>query len=130
MIGQSKYCSELIKKHLNKELVMAKEDNEDFKNSTKCWICDSDYVDNVKVRDPCHITGKYRGSAHRDSNFNLRLNHKIPIVFHNLKQYDSHLIMQELGKFNFEINVITNRLKKYMNFKFYWQLSISKSFIR
>ena len=130
MIGQSKYCSELIKKHLNKELVMAKEDNEDFKNSTKCWICDSDYVDNVKVRDPCHITGKYRGSAHRDSNFNLRLNHNIPIVFHNLKQYDSHLIMQELGKFNFEINVITNRLKKYMNFKFYWQLSISKSFIR
>ena len=130
MIGQSKYCSELIKKHLNKELVMAKEDNEDFKNSTKCWICDSDYVDNGKVRDPCHITGKYRGSAHRDSNFNLRLNHKIPIVFHNLKQYDSHLIMQELGKFNFEINVITNRLKKYMNFKFYWQLSISKSFIR
>ena len=125
MIGQSKYCSELIKKHLNKELVMAKEDNEDFKNSTKCWICDSDYVDNVKVRDPCHITGKYRGSAHRDSNFNLRLNHKIPIVFHNLKQYDSHLIMQELGKFNFEINVITNRLKKYMNFKFYWQLSFN-----
>ena len=42
---------------------MTKEDNEDFKNSTKCWICDSDYVNNyVKVRYYCGITGNYRGS--------------------------------------------------------------------
>ena len=49
-----------MKKHFKKELVMAKEDNKNFKSSTKCWICDNDYVDNeVKVRDLCHITGKY-----------------------------------------------------------------------
>ena len=48
-----------MKKHFNKELVMTKKDNEDFKNSTKCWICNDNYVeDDVKVRDPCHITGK------------------------------------------------------------------------
>ena len=36
---------------------MTKEDNEDFKNCAKCWICDNDYVDNNnKVRDHCHIT--------------------------------------------------------------------------
>ena len=59
MIEETKYCSDVIKKHFNKELVMSKGDNEDFKNSTKCWICDNDYVDNnVKVRDHCHITGK------------------------------------------------------------------------
>ena len=41
---------------------MAKENNEDFENSSKCWICDNDYIDgDVKVRDHCHITGKYRG---------------------------------------------------------------------
>ena len=52
---------------------MTKEDNEDFKNSAKCWTCDNDYVDNdVKVRDHCHITGKYRDSAHRDFNINLK----------------------------------------------------------
>ena len=46
---------------------MTKEDHEDFKNSTKCWICDNSYIDNdVKVRGHCHITEKYRGSAHRD----------------------------------------------------------------
>ena len=49
----------MIKNHCNKELVMTKEDDEDFKNSTKCSICNNDYVDNdVKVRDHCHITGK------------------------------------------------------------------------
>ena len=50
-----------------RELVMTKECNEDFKNSTKCQMCDNDYVNNdAKFRDPCHTTGIYRGSAHRD----------------------------------------------------------------
>ena len=52
---------------------MTKEDNENFKNSTACQICDNDYVDNdVKVRDQCHITGENRGSTHRDCNINLK----------------------------------------------------------
>ena len=38
MMEESKYCSDVMKKHFNKELVMTKEDNEKFKNSTKCWI--------------------------------------------------------------------------------------------
>ena len=45
-----------------------------------------------------------------------KLNYKIPIVFHNLKNYDSHLIMKELGKFSFKINVIPNELEMYMRF--------------
>ena len=113
MIEESKYCSEVMKKHFNKEFVMTKEDNEDFKNSTKCWICDNDYIDNsIKVKHHCHITGKYRGSGQRDCNINLKLNHKIPILFHNLKSYDSHLIMKELGKFNLKISVTPNGLEK------------------
>ena len=59
MIEESKYCSKVMKKHFNKELVMTKKDYKDFKNSTKCWICDNSYLDGaVKVRDNCHITGK------------------------------------------------------------------------
>ena len=105
------------KKHFKKELVMTEEDNEDFENSTKCWICDNDYIDGiVKLRDHFHISGKYRGSAHRDCNINLRLNHKIPIVYHNLKDYISHLIMQELGKFSVEVNVIPSPLEKQTSF--------------
>ena len=118
-----------MKKYFNKELVMTKEDNEDFENFTKCWICDNDYVDgDVKVRDHCHITGKYRGSAHRDCNIDVKLNHKSSVVFHNLKNYDLHLIMQELGKFSLKINVIPNGLEKYMSFSINSKLSFIDSF--
>ena len=70
----------------------------DYKNSSTCWICDNDYIDgDVKLTDHCDITRKYGGSAHRDCNISGKLNHKSPLVFHNLKNYDSHLFMQELG---------------------------------
>ena len=42
MIEESKYCSEMMRKHFNKKLVMTKESNENFKNSINCWICDND----------------------------------------------------------------------------------------
>ena len=52
MIKESKCYCDVIKKHFNKELVMTNENDENFKKSTKCWICDNDYVDNdAKVRD-------------------------------------------------------------------------------
>ena len=128
MIEESKYCSDVMKKHFYKELVMTKKDKEDFKNSTKSRICDNDYNDtDVKVRDHCHITGKYRGSEHRDCNINVKLNHKIPVLFRNLKN-DSHLIMQELGKFNLKINVIPNGLEKYMSFSINKKLGFIDSF--
>ena len=47
MIEENKYCTKVMKKHFNKELAITKEDNEIFKNSIKCWICDNDYVDNM-----------------------------------------------------------------------------------
>ena len=60
-------------------------------------ICNNAYVDH------CHIIGKNTGSLHRDCNINIILNHKVPNAFYNIKNYDAHLIMQELGKFNFKI---------------------------
>ena len=55
---------------------MTKEINQNLKNSTKYWICDIDYIDgDVRVKDHCHITGKYEGSVHRDCNINVKLNH-------------------------------------------------------
>ena len=44
------------------------------------------------------------------------LNYTIYIVFYNLKNNDSHLIMLELGKFNLKINVIPNGVQKNMSF--------------
>ena len=129
MVKKSKYCSDVKIKHFNKELVITKEYNGDFVNSTKSWICGNDYIDgDVKVADHCHITEKYRGSAHKDSNINVKLNHKISVIFHNLKNYDSHLLMEELVKFNLKINVMPNGLEKYMSFSINKKLSFIDSF--
>ena len=44
MVEESKFCTDIMKKYFNKELMMTKEDDEDFENSNKCWICDNVYV--------------------------------------------------------------------------------------
>ena len=80
-------------------------------------ICQKYFTEeDVRVRDHCHITGKYRGAAYIKCNIIFRLTEKIPVIFHDLKGYDSHLIMQERGKFESNISVIRNNLEKYMAF--------------
>ena len=94
MIEESKYCSDVMKKHFNK-LVITKEDNKDFENSTKFWICDNDYIDvNVKKRDNCHITRNIQVLHIKIVTSMFKLNHKTPVKFNNLNNFDSHLIMQ------------------------------------
>ena len=52
------------KKHFNKKIVMTKEENEDFKNCAKCWICNNEYIDNdVKVRDHYHTRFQFLSSS-------------------------------------------------------------------
>ena len=64
------------------------------------------------------MTRKFRGVAHRSCNINLQLTKKVHIIFHNLRDYDSHLIFNELDIFNVKISVIPNGLEKYIAFFF------------
>ena len=78
------YCKKMIKKHFNKNLIMSAEEEEEeedkFQLSKSCWICDkSFYIGDEKVRDNCHMTGKYRGAAHWSCNINLKLTKNIPL---------------------------------------------------
>ena len=41
---------------------------------------------------------------------------KVPVIFHNLKGYEIHLIMQEIGKFDVTVYIIPNGLETYMPF--------------
>ena len=85
---------------------MTDEDEDAFQKAIKCHICDIKYTEKeIGVRDHCHITGKFRGSAHQDCNLKLKINPdtiKIPVIFHNLRGYDSHFIMQQIGKISKE----------------------------
>ena len=106
-----------MKDQFNKNLVMTEEEEHLFQQSNSCWIYKK-IIDNddEKVRNHCHITGKFSGSAHWDCNINFQLTKKMPLIFHNLKVYDSHLIFSELHKFNLKVDVIPNGLEKHMTF--------------
>ena len=112
MLKEVKYCKNVMKKEFNKPLRMTKKDEEKFQKAEECYICNKKYTnEDVRVRDHCHITGKYRGSAHQECNLQLRLNPdevKIPVIFHNLRGYDSHFIMQEIGEI-VKNNIYTNK---------------------
>ena len=103
-----------MKKHFNKNLIMSEEEEHLFQQSNSCWICEKRIDNDEKVRDHCHVTGKFREAAHWSCNINLQLTKKVPVIFHNLRGYDSHLIFCELNKFDVKIDVIPNRLEKYM----------------
>ena len=102
MLEEVKYCKNIMKKRFNKPLRMTEKDEEKFQKAEECHICDKRYTEkDIRVRDHCHITGEYRGSAHQDCNLKLRINPeeiKIPVIFHNLRGYDSHFIMQQIGE--------------------------------
>ena len=96
---------------------MSEEEEHLFQQSNSCWICEK-LIDNdeEKVRDHCHITGKFRVAAHWSCNLNLQLTKKVPVMFHSLKGYDGHLIFCELNKFDVKISLIPNGLEKYVAF--------------
>ena len=146
MLNEVKYCRKVMKEEFNKPLRMTKEDEEEFQKAKTCHICNAKYTEkDIQVRDHCHITGKYRGSAHQECNLKLSIKPeelKIPIIFHNLRGYDSHFIMQEIGeivkkhtytnkkgkKCQMDINAIPNNMEKYMAFTLGRHLTFIDSF--
>ena len=65
ILEERKYCKKIMKDEFNKNLIMTEEEEHLFQQSNNCWNCKK-IIDNKdgKVRDHCHITGKFRGSAH------------------------------------------------------------------
>ena len=106
----------------NKEIIMRADDWRDFKTAKNCFICGKDFKeDDKKVRDHCHFTGKYRGTAHDDCNLQFSMRYyKIPVFLHNLKNYDSHLIIERANDLseNAKIDVIAINSEKFITFAF------------
>ena len=110
---QQKRIYQTIENHFNKKLKMSEEDENNYQNSQNCWICNQKIIKD-KVRDHCHITGKFRGSAHKECNSKLRIPRKLPIIFHNLEGYDGHIIFKELNNFkDIDMRVIPKLSEKY-----------------
>lgn len=86
----------------------------DYKNATKCHIC-NDLLFDDKVMDHDHITSQYRGAAHSHCNLMFRVCPFVPVIFHNLAGYDSHLFITELAKYEGAFKIIPKTKEKYMS---------------
>jgi hypothetical protein len=100
----------------NKPLEMSKFDKKIFNNSTHCHICEQE-LGSDRVRDHCHMTGQFRGAAHNECNINFNYgDYKIPLLIHNLKNYDAHFIISTIPKEMNNIDVIANNSEKFITF--------------
>ena len=111
------------KYYLNpKPLKLTPEEEKDFKSAQLCHICEKELLvckktgEIFKVRDHCHFTGRYRGAAHNQCNLNCRKPLILPVVFHNLQGYDSHLFIKQLAKVKGELSCIPSTEEKYISF--------------
>ena len=99
-----------------------KKDQLEAKTQENCMFCGNPLLQkNFRdaVKDHCHITGKYCGAAHNNCNLKLRINPKttpIPVVFHNLRGYNAHHLMQKMSQQDKEVKCIADNMEKYITF--------------
>ena len=102
VLDKQKLTQQIMKQYFSKRLIITNKDEEIYNNSHICWIC-KQKLNTDKVRDQCHVTGKFRGAANNKCNLKLRIPRKLPIIFLNLQGYDGHIIFKELN--DFDVNV-------------------------
>ena len=108
----------------SKDMIFTEQDGIAYEGSSTCWICkgpfsgkeDGRTKGNLKVRDHCHWTGRFRGAAHSKCNLRLREQIFIPVIFHNLKGYDSHLFIRAFHDLEEEPNCIPQNTEKFISF--------------
>ena len=101
-------------KNTKKDINMTDEDEEDYRKNNVRRFCEI-FIESDKVRDHCHLTGKYRVPAHSKCNTNVtqKQSNFIPFIFHNFFNYDCHMFFKKLvdkkkDKVDFEIIPKTN----------------------
>ena len=88
-----------------------------FHTATNCHIC-KQLLGDDKVRDHCHIVGPYRGATHSRCNIAYRISEsgwQLPVVIHNLKGSDGHLIVKALKSEFGKVRVIPQNMEKYIS---------------
>ena len=108
----------------NVPIKITDQEEENFRDAVNCYACERPLGDD-RVRDHCHLTGKYRGAAHSKCNLAMTTPNFIPVLFHNLEGYDSHLFVKSLGG---NITCIPKTDEKYISFSKHVKISEDKTF--
>ena len=118
MLTLEKIVSNYFKTNLHLQITTQEE--ESFQFAEECWFCENP-LDDTKVRDHDHLTGKYSGAAHNICNINVKQKSSsfVPIFFHNFSGYDCHLIFEELSTqaYNLKLakKIIPKSLENYVS---------------
>ena len=114
----AKDCIEEMRR--NTKMYLSVEDETTHREATQCVLCNGDFTkSNDKVRDHDHRTGQYRGACHNKCNINYFQNRYLPIFVHNLRGYDSHIILKqafEIVEKKERIHAVPQSTEKFMTF--------------
>ena len=104
-------------KNTKKDIIITQKDEDDYRNNNICRFCEKEIISD-KVRDHCHLTGKYRGPAHSKCNINVtqKQSNFIPFIFHNFSNYDCHMFFKKLvdkKKDEVDFDIIPKTNEKY-----------------
>ncbi len=118
-LNEMRVLSSKLSTVLSKNVLMI-EPSSDQLEATDCHLCNK-VMCNDRVRNHCHQTGIFLGMAHNGCNLRFKYRRQmnqflLPIVFHNLKGYDGHLLISELTQKDGNISVIAKSLECYMSF--------------
>ena len=105
-----------------KDIIMTQEDEEDYKNNNNCRFCEKEILSD-KVRDHCHLTGKYKRPAHNTCKINVKQKDSnfIPFAFHNFSNYDCHMFFKklvDLKKDKVKFKIIPKTNEEYITVKY------------
>jgi len=113
----------------NEPMIITEVDQKKFNNSNTCYICNESFKEQEdgliisslkgeKVKDHCHYTGQFRGTANNGCILHLKKITDIHVFFHNLGGYNGHIIFQNLTKLDFvkEPKVVAKTMVRFITF--------------
>ena len=118
-----------------KTLVLTAKDKFGFEKATKCWICEKDLSasgieGDLKVRDRCDYSGKFRGAVDNECNSLFGKPKSVPVIFHNISGYDAHLFAKawEMGMTQAERLTVYQILKRntFLSLKVFMKMKMEK----
>ena len=112
------YIADILQNEIKMETLTHKQERS-FWNAEKCHLCRKNFTnDDLRVKNHCHYTGHYLGAAHSRCNLLFRNNPTIPIICHNLKGFDGHLLLANAGEWlkNRRVAIIPRTREHFISF--------------
>ena len=112
------------------DIIMTDGDVMKHNEATKCYLWVKGFTEkDWKVKDHDHHDGHYRGALHNTCNLKPQDSKFIPVFFHNLKGYDSHLFIKAFHDLEKEPDEIPQNSEKFILFSLHQKKGVELRFL-